>query len=163
MASITTYLNKIKSAVYGKDVRQSIYDSINAINTQVNTYTSAEESRVSAEQSRADAESLRQNAEADRETAETERADAETAREDAETARTEEYTELKNTMRNLLSDLQGALDNITDHAYPIGSLYITSTSEFIPDEYFGGTWRLVDENALASIVGGTIYMWERLE
>ena len=35
MANVTTYLNKILSAVYGKDVRQSIYDSINAINTQV--------------------------------------------------------------------------------------------------------------------------------
>ena len=35
MANVTMYLNKILSAVYGKDVRQSIYDSINAINTQV--------------------------------------------------------------------------------------------------------------------------------
>ena len=45
MANVTTYLNKILSAVYGKDVRQSIYDSINAINTQVEGYVSAEKSR----------------------------------------------------------------------------------------------------------------------
>ena len=49
MANVTTYLNKILSAVYGKDVRQSIYDSINAINTQVEGYVSAEKSRVTAE------------------------------------------------------------------------------------------------------------------
>ena len=48
MANVTTYLNKILSAVYGKDVRQSIYDSINAINTQVEGYVSAEKSRVTA-------------------------------------------------------------------------------------------------------------------
>lgn len=52
MANVTTYLNKILSAVYGKDVRQSIYDSINAINTQVEGYVSAEKSRVTAEANR---------------------------------------------------------------------------------------------------------------
>lgn len=56
MANVTTYLNKILSAVYGKDVRQSIYDSINAINTQVEGYVSAEKSRVTAEANRNSAE-----------------------------------------------------------------------------------------------------------
>ena len=35
MANVTAYLNKILSAVYGKDVRQSIYDSIYYINSEV--------------------------------------------------------------------------------------------------------------------------------
>ena len=56
MANVTGYLNKILSAVYGKDVRQSIYDSINAINTQVEGYVSAEKSRVTAEANRNSAE-----------------------------------------------------------------------------------------------------------
>lgn len=34
MASISTYLNKIKTAVYGKDVRSSIHDAIDAINKE---------------------------------------------------------------------------------------------------------------------------------
>lgn len=35
MANITTYLAKIKSAVYGEEVRGAIYDSINTINNDV--------------------------------------------------------------------------------------------------------------------------------
>ena len=40
MANIIEYLNKIKSAKYGKDVRASIYNSINSINTEVVNNTS---------------------------------------------------------------------------------------------------------------------------
>lgn len=52
MANVTTYLDKLMSAIYGKDVRKSIYDSIKEINTQVETYSSAETERVSAEKKR---------------------------------------------------------------------------------------------------------------
>ena len=70
MANVTTYLNKILSAVYGKDVRQSIYDSINAINTQVEGYVSAEKSRVTAETNRNSAERILVSNESSRESAE---------------------------------------------------------------------------------------------
>lgn len=40
MANITDYLNKIKSAVYGKDVRSSIHDGIKSINNEIETTTS---------------------------------------------------------------------------------------------------------------------------
>ena len=39
MAEITNELNNIMNAQYGKDVRQSIYDAIDAINTQANDIT----------------------------------------------------------------------------------------------------------------------------
>ena len=39
MAEITNELNDIMNAQYGKDVRQSIYDAIDAINTQANGIT----------------------------------------------------------------------------------------------------------------------------
>lgn len=39
MAEITNELNNIMNAQYGKDVRQSIYDAIDAINTQANEAT----------------------------------------------------------------------------------------------------------------------------
>lgn len=35
MANIKEYLDNILSAIFGKDVRQSIHDSINAINEEV--------------------------------------------------------------------------------------------------------------------------------
>ena len=40
MANITEYLRKIKSAVFGKDVRDSIHDAIQAINADVSTVKS---------------------------------------------------------------------------------------------------------------------------
>lgn len=39
MANILTYLNKIKTALYGKEVRNSIHDGIKAINTEVENTT----------------------------------------------------------------------------------------------------------------------------
>lgn len=39
MANITTYLKNILSAVYGKDVRQSIHDGIEEINNEVEETT----------------------------------------------------------------------------------------------------------------------------
>ena len=39
VANITNYLNKIKSAVYGKDVRSSIHDGIKSINNEVEVTT----------------------------------------------------------------------------------------------------------------------------
>lgn len=43
MANITTYLSKILKAVYGKDVRTSIHNAIDAINTEVQSTTDRQE------------------------------------------------------------------------------------------------------------------------
>jgi hypothetical protein len=43
MANINTFLNKIKTAIYGKDVRDSIYDGIDAINKETEETTSKQE------------------------------------------------------------------------------------------------------------------------
>lgn len=40
MANITQWLNKIKTAIYGKDVREAIYNSINTMNNEVISNTS---------------------------------------------------------------------------------------------------------------------------
>jgi hypothetical protein len=40
MANVTEWLNKIKSAIYGKDVRDAIYNSINSMNSEVVSNTS---------------------------------------------------------------------------------------------------------------------------
>lgn len=57
MANITEHLKKILTARYGRDVRQSIYDSIDAINTQVtecenSAYNSAKSALKSASEAK---------------------------------------------------------------------------------------------------------------
>lgn len=120
METITTYLNKILSSVYEKDVRQSIYDSINAINTQVNTYSSAETARVSAEKTRASNETKRTNAESDRASV---------------------FEDLQVQAEELIAEMQDAIDNQMTFSkiYPVGSIYI-SVKNTNPGTLFGGTW-----------------------
>lgn len=87
MANVKTYLNKILSAVYGKDVQGAIHDSIDSINEQVETTTAAENARVSAEKTRVSQENARKTAESGRSAAETARVNAEADRAKKETTR----------------------------------------------------------------------------
>ncbi|MDY5159635.1 hypothetical protein [Actinotignum urinale] len=89
MANVKTHLNKILSAIYGKDVRAAIHDSIDAINTQVETTTKAEADRVKAESTRASAETARTNAESTRVSQEKTRSEQETNRRNMESSRVE--------------------------------------------------------------------------
>ena len=135
MANVTTYLNKILSAVYGKDVRQSIYDSINAINTQVEGYVSADKSRVPAETNRNSEERIRVSNESSRESAEEDRVAM-------EEERLEIYDDLCSRVSNILDELQNVAEGkITFSAiYPVGSIYMTANN-ISPAALFGGTWQ----------------------
>ncbi len=134
MANVTTYLNKILSAVYGKDVRQSIYDSIKAINTQVEDYAAAEQTRVAAETNRCGAETSRTSNESNRESAEADRVEAEEDRQ-------ESYEDLCSRIFTLLEALQGVVDGEVTflNIYPVGSIYM-SVVDTNPSGLFGGTW-----------------------
>lgn len=80
MAKIQTYLDKILSAVYGKDVRSSIYDSIKAMNDEVEENREAEKARIANEE-------RRNSSEKQRDLNEKERANDETKRQQAEESR----------------------------------------------------------------------------
>ena len=152
MANVTTYLNKILSAVYGKDVRQSIYDSINAINTQVEGYVSAEKSRVTAEANRNSAEKIRVSNENDREAAEEERLTN-------EAERLEIYDDLCSQVADMLDELKNVVEGkITFSAiYPVGSIYM-SVNNTSPASLFGGVNTSDSEFSTVEKTGGSKYL-----
>ena len=141
MANVTTYLDKLMSAIYGKDVRQSIYDSIKAINTQVESCTSAESNRVLAETVRISAEKQRVTNENNRKDAESDRVQAEDERMEAEDIRQSNYDDLAAAVEQLLYDLQKVVKGQVTflNIYPVGSIYF-SVKNVNPGTLFGGIW-----------------------
>lgn len=103
MANVKTYLNKILSAIYGKEVRSSIHDAIDAINTQVETTTKAEGDRVSSERNRVNAENARVDAETNRASAESLRVKAETSRSIQEAGRNAQEIIRKNSEKTRIT------------------------------------------------------------
>lgn len=77
MAKIQTYLDKILSAVYGKDVRSSIHDSIKAMNDEVEENREAEKNRIANEERRSSSEKQRELTERERVAEENKRKQAE--------------------------------------------------------------------------------------
>lgn len=107
MANVKTHLNKILSAIYGKEVRSAIHDSIDAINTQVETTTSAETTRVNAEKNRLTAENERVKTETERIKAENTRVAQEKTRIEQEKTRTDQETARKNAESTRVSAESG--------------------------------------------------------
>ena len=105
MANVTAPLNKILSAIYGKDVRKAIYDAIAAINTQVETTTSQEAARSAAESQRAQEET-------NRNTAEGLRTLSETARQTAEDERKKTIERAQNDFQYFMQESESQLDEM---------------------------------------------------
>ncbi len=93
MANIESQLNRILGARFGRDVRQSLYEAIDAVNRSAEgSALAAETAQAGAETAKAGAEAARQGAETAQTGAETAKAGAEAARQGAETAQTEAET-----------------------------------------------------------------------
>lgn len=121
MAKIQEQLTKILSAVYGKDVRNAIHDSIFAINKEVEKATSSEairtqdeRKRASAEEKRQGAEQMRTSAENTRVHAEESRAVAENARVDAERLRQNAQQDFARSFSSLKYETKEMVQNLMD-------------------------------------------------
>ena len=89
MANITKQLEFIKTAQYGRDVRQSIYEAIEAVNSGAEgSAAAAERSKTAAETAKAGAESSAAAAERSKTAAETAKAGAESSAAAAERSKT---------------------------------------------------------------------------
>ena len=96
MANIESQLNQMLGARFGRDVRQSLYEAIDAVNRSAEgsalaaetAQAGAETAKRGAETAKAGAETARQGAETAQTGAETAKAGAEAARQGAETAQT---------------------------------------------------------------------------
>lgn len=88
MADISKELEKLRSAVYGEEVRGAFISVAEKTNEVAETTEAAEKKRVSAESARVSAENTRVSQENARKQAETARSQAETKRAEAEETRT---------------------------------------------------------------------------
>ena len=57
-------------------------------------------------------------------------------------------------IKNIKSDVDIIKNNLYDYIYPIGTVYMTTDSDFKPKDEFGGNWTLIDST-------DNIYKWER--
>lgn len=153
---ITPYINKIKNAIYGKDVRSSIVSAITKINDDNNKYDSiktqviaARDTTLERSQTTIDAvnnaRSLINEATSKNTTLTNTIKSANTAKTnlDASIAKGEQ------TRQDIDSAVKEAVDAklVGNLVYPVGSIYISANS-VNPATIFGGTWEQVKDQFL---------------
>lgn len=160
---ISSYVNKIKNAVYGRDVRSAIVSAITKINDDNNKYDSiktqviaARDTTVQRSQTTLDAidnaSSLISQATSKNTTLANTIKSANTAKSnlDASIAKGEQ------TKDDIDAAVKDALDPkfVGNLMYPVGSIYI-SVNAANPSAIFGGTWEQIEDRFL--LASGTKY------
>lgn len=160
---ISSYVNKIKNAIYGRDVRSAIVSAIQKINDDNNKYDALKAEVVAAR---------------DTTVARSQQAiDAVTNAQSLITQATSKNTTLSNTIKTAttkttalntaiskgeatIQDIDSAVEDAMDAKrlgnllYPVGSIYI-SVNATNPGTVFGGTWEQIKDRFL--LAAGTKY------
>nr|WP_289698176.1 hypothetical protein [Enterocloster clostridioformis] len=160
---ITSYVNKIKNAIYGRDVRSAIVSAITKINDDNNKYDSikaevisARDTTVARSQQTIDAVNNAQSLIAEATSKNTTLTGTIKTATTKTTALNTAITKGETTIQNIDSAVKDALDAKTlgSLLYPVGSVYI-SVNATNPGTVFGGTWVQIKDQFL--LAAGTKY------
>lgn len=159
MANITTYINKIKNAIYGRDVRDAFISALTVINDDNNSYSAlktevinARDTTISRSQATIDAVNNAKSLIAEATSKNT------TLSNTIKTATTKNTTLQASITKGeaVRADIEQTVANLLDAktvgnlVYPVGSIYMSVTSAS-PATIFGGTWvQLQDQFLLAA-------------
>lgn len=163
MANITTYINKIKNAIYGRDVRDAFISALTVINDDNNSYAALKNEVIAARDTTISRSQATIDAVNNARSLITEATSKNTTLSNTIKSATSKNTELQSSItrgEEVRADIEEAIENLLDSkilgnlVYPVGSIYM-SVNSTSPATIFGGTWvQLKDQFLLAA---GTKY------
>ena len=160
---ISPYINKIKNAIYGRDVRSAIVSAIEKVNDDNNKYDSIKTEVISARdttlaRSQATIDAI-SNAQSLISEATSKNTTLSNTIKSANTANTNLANKITRG-EQLTQEIQDAVDNLLTPQivgqliYPVGSIYV-SVNSTNPGTIFGGTWEQIKDQFLLAC--GTKY------
>lgn len=159
MANITTYINKIKNAIYGRDVRDAFISALTVINDDNNSYSALKTEVINARDTTISRSQAAIDAVNNAQSLITQATSKNTTLSNTIKSATTKDTELKASIakgEQVRDDIEEAVEKVLDAktvgnlVYPVGSIYM-SVNSASPATIFGGTWvQLKDQFLLAA-------------